>query len=175
MYHYDPLVLAFVLNLQYPNLEIVKSQIFECIQQIESDDRGYVYHPDNLEILRHSGPVIASVANYKHPQDFNLETAILQTVNLVETQDVDAKKYIFIILDEYEPIQEYGLKKGLNMPTNAKFVVFSVSGRCHPSLSQVVPCQFIFDKPDKIAKHIVQIAQINNIKWCNYGKNIVSQ
>ena len=164
MYHYDPLVLAFVLNLQPPALSIVKSQIIECIQQIEDDDRGYVYHPNNLEILRHSGPVVGSIANYQTPQDFNLESAIEQTVALVETQDTDAKKYIFIILDEYEPNQEYSLKKGLNIPTDAKCIVISVSGRCHPSLSQVVNCQFIFDKSDNVGRHIVQIAEINNIK-----------
>jgi len=43
-------------------------------------------------------------------------------------------------------------------------VVICVSGRCHPSLPEVVNCQFIFDKPDNVGKHIVQIAKISNVK-----------
>jgi hypothetical protein len=159
MYHYDPLVLSFVLNLHNPALSVVKTQLVECVAKLQDDDRGYIYHPNNLDILTHSGAVVGSIANYQPLPDFQWDQAINQTVSLAETQDSDARKYIFIILDEYELNHEYRLKKGINIPTDAVFVILCVSRRCHPSLSQI-GCQVIFDNPENIGKHIIKIAEI---------------
>lgn len=168
MWSYQPLVLGFVLDLDLQNLISVKSKVIECVRRLESDDRGYVFHPSNLEILRHSGPVVASISNYKHPDDFNLEFAIKQTVILVETQDAETKKYIFVILDKYEDTQEYGVKKAMGCKSDCKFIFFGIGKRFSPSLSSVVKfhprCQFIACDINLLVENIVGIAEIQKVE-----------
>jgi hypothetical protein len=118
---YIPLVLGFVINVDFMRLPVVKAQLVECVRRLESDDRGYVFHPNNLEIMRNSGPVVASIANYEIPDDFDLEFAIKQTAAVLETQDTDTEKYVFVILDDYRESWEYGIKKAVSRG-DCKFV-----------------------------------------------------
>jgi len=175
MYHYDPLVLGFVLNLEFQFLERSKAQLVEVVRRIESDDRGYIYHPNNLKILQHSGPVVASISNYQHPKDFDLEIAIKQTVLSMATQDQDAKKYVFVILDQYEQ-ESYGVKQALNldvkMDCGCVFTFLGIGNRYNPELSHVEEwhprCTFVsLNNPELLAEKIIAIAKVRevNLLW----------
>jgi hypothetical protein len=114
-YHpYNPIVIGLVLNIE-KDISKVKKQLIDVIKDLEADDRGYVYHPDNLEILKHSGPVVASIANYIHPKDFDIEIALKQTLILAGMEDDDSKKHVFVIVDDYEEDWTYRLNKAIKM------------------------------------------------------------
>jgi hypothetical protein len=172
MYHYDPLVLGFVLNLELQFLERSKAQLVEVVRRLESDDRGYIYHPSNVKILQHSGPVVASISNYQHPRDFDLEVAIKQTILSMATQDVDAKKHVFVVLDQYENGQSHRVKQSLNldikMDCGCIFTFLGIGNRYDPEISRVTEwhprCKFVsLENPDLLAEKIIAIAEVREI------------
>jgi len=76
---YNPALLGFVLDVRWPNVNIVKHQVVESIRHMESDERAYTYSSENLTIPRWVGQAVGSVANFHHHHDFNASNGIKQT------------------------------------------------------------------------------------------------
>lgn len=100
---------GIVLDISNSNrLQDVSCQIIKTIPQIEGDDCFYVAGTGDLK--KHRGEMIASVATYCRPLDFNLGKAMQGAMDLFSQQDCDALKTILVFTDCYNPALSYNVK-----------------------------------------------------------------
>lgn len=129
---YNPVILSFIIKVSHQNLPMVKKSLVHAAKRLETDDRGYVYVPGNYKVSRRRGKVIGNIANHRPERYFRLEMALKQTIHVLGMEDVDAKKYIFIIIDDYDKQREYEIGKGLHKNVqedcNCNFVFCDLMG-----------------------------------------------
>jgi len=97
---YNPCLLGFIINVPRLILDAVKKEVVSSIRTMESDEKSYTYHPDNQEIPRWPGQAVGKVGNYQAPMDFDLPSALKQTILLFSMEDFDFDKNVFIILNK---------------------------------------------------------------------------
>jgi len=102
---YDPVLLGFIVDVNRRRLKSVKEAIISAICKMESDEMAYIYYPSHGDIPRWPGEAVASIANYK-PVKVDLRHGIKRVLSLMAKEDEDAKRYLFVILDELSPIQD---------------------------------------------------------------------
>jgi hypothetical protein len=95
---YDPVLLAFILDVKPMRLSKVKEQLVEAVSQMESDEKAYIYHPDNASIPRWVGQAVGCVANYKSA-DIDFKTAYKTVLGLMAEEDYDARRFLFVVVD----------------------------------------------------------------------------
>jgi len=167
MFSYKPVILGFVVDLSAQTLPAVKHQVIECVRHLEADDRCYVYHPDDLEMAIHAGPVVAAISNYMHPQDFDLEIAIKQTILMLGMEDQDTDKYIFALVDKYPTNWEHQLKNALrlDLKENARcqFTFFNFSKHDVSKLEEFHPkCKCLnVEELNTLSEKIVEMTGID--------------
>ena len=170
-FSYNPAILGFILDLSPLCLVKVKEQLVDAVKDIESDDKGYVYHPSDLKIKRNPGPVVASISNYEHPHDFDLVTGIRQVVYLMGMEDYDANKFVFSIVDDYDESNYYGIVQAMKLDLkedyNCQFVFLNVKTR-HIGLEDFVEihprCRYLYvENTDKLTEIILEIYKDYNV------------
>jgi len=95
---YDPVLLAFILDVKPMILPQVKEQLVEAVSQMESDEKAYIYHPGNANIPRWVGQAVGCVANYK-PAKIDFKTAYKTVLGLMAEEDYDARRFLFVVID----------------------------------------------------------------------------
>ena len=112
-FDYNPVLLGFVIDVQWPHVNTVKMQLVESIRHMESDERAYTYSADNLTIPRWPGQSVADVANFHRFLDFNMPDGIKQTIILLSQEDFSFDKYLFVITDSYTEKQAHRVTRSL--------------------------------------------------------------
>jgi hypothetical protein len=81
-------------------LDIIKAQLVEVIVSLgESDDRVYIYHPDQQDIPAHQGVTIARLMDYETPAPFGECAAIGYTLALLAQQDEPVRRKFIYLTD----------------------------------------------------------------------------
>ena len=87
-------------------IDIVKKKFAAFIKQYISNgiDAFYLYHPELVDVCFVNGEAISAVGNYETDGWlFNLETALKQTLYVLETRDLE--RYLFLITDRLSDIK----------------------------------------------------------------------
>lgn len=96
----NEMIVFFVVDLNKANLKPVKNELVKVVQFLQEDNKAYIYHIDNTSIPENKGGAVGKIANYSHPLDFNLISAIRNTLELQKLEDDNTRKPTFIILDK---------------------------------------------------------------------------
>lgn len=102
---YSPVVLGFILDVEDVFLlKKIKLTVVESVRRVENDDRVYLWHYDHKEIPRWPGQAVATIAKYRPPVEFKLGQALEETVKLIDREDFDMERHVFVILDNEKDI-----------------------------------------------------------------------
>jgi hypothetical protein len=109
---YTPHFIGIVLDIaNQKQLESVSRQIIQMVQKIEGDDRIYI--GGTGEMKRWRGQMIASVATYNRPLDFDIGKTIQDVMEKFSSEDSDARKLVFVFTDCYKSSFSYNVKISL--------------------------------------------------------------
>lgn len=134
-FSYKSLVLGFILDVAPQRLQEVKTALVEAVMQLESDDRAYIFHPDDLEVKRNRGAVVGSIARYEHPTNFEISHALKHLVYLVGGEDEMSDKHIFVIVDELEEKSKYQIASALKLDLRENY-------GCNFTFCELIPSDF---------------------------------
>lgn len=99
----NELIVSFIVDLNKNNLKLVKNELVKVVQYLEEDSKAYIYHLNNISLPDNKGNAVGKIANYSHPVDFNLISAVQNTSTLLKLEDDSVRKPIFVILDKFNP------------------------------------------------------------------------
>jgi len=154
---YNPALLAFVIDVSWPNILHVKKQIIESIRQMESDERAYTYHPNDLEIPRWPGQAVGAVANFHRPLDFNIAVGLKQIIFLFSQEDKDFEKKVFVITDSCNSELKHRLNRSL---------AWNVKEDCGCNFYFLVlkECKFLEEVcEDEIDRHYIFVPSVDDL------------
>lgn len=106
------IVIDFDTNQSVDNrtfLDVLKDGLVDFATQLGLNCGLYVAHPDNTEMPRKQGDLVAAVVRFKAGS--NAAKTMKQAVEIVGNQKAD--KYIFLVTDCYNPKNKYHYEKGL--------------------------------------------------------------
>jgi len=66
-------------------------------------------------MFRHPGEVVGAFMNVKQLGGFRIDHALKQTVYLMTMEDIDAEKYVFLVIDKDSKTLERYVQKGLSL------------------------------------------------------------
>lgn len=139
---YNPVILAFVLDIHTSLIYKIKDELVEAVRSLETDDSVFVYNCNDVAVARKPGPAVGIIANYRPllvSDDFSVADAIKETVALVSMEDIDSLKFVFVLTDKKNP-DIYQIRKGINFnkkyDCGCSFVFFGL-GRCDESLLEL--------------------------------------
>ena len=110
------------------DVDIVKDILLKKF--LDDDKRVYVSHPDFRVLPRDSGESTYYIATYREPLKFSVDVLFRQAINLVGECVEDCDKYVFLITNRFQTLNNYQYRKGFlssgirNYPI--KFFVFGV-------------------------------------------------
>jgi hypothetical protein len=99
---HTPILLGLILYLSHSNFQLVKNEMVTFARQIEEEERLYVYHPNYNKIQPQASRAIAAIANYK-VVPITVHAAIRKTLKVMEEEDFDIERHIFVIMDQVPP------------------------------------------------------------------------
>lgn len=116
----------------------LREELTKLLHKMQGGDRAYYYYPDNLTVFRHPGEVIGHIMNQRASTCDNLAEGLSQTVAMLTMEDIDAEKFVIVILDRDDVLTDYNLKKCLKLARRAKmeckFILITLGDDCSRSL-----------------------------------------
>lgn len=110
--NYTPKAFAFVLNLK-KNISIVKKQLIDFIQNIESDDKIYVQNKFEI-VFEKRGQAIASLNFYRYDPNYLLHLKMRDALAAISFSCEDHEKIVYIISDNFD-FDDYQFQKVVNL------------------------------------------------------------
>ena len=110
---YDPSLLTFIIDVHNDKLQKVKDELVEAVRHMESDEKAYLYHPNNNQIPRWPGAAVGMIANF-FPSKIKWRKAFNHCIALSLEEDEDAARFFYIIIDHLDETFYHSFKRALS-------------------------------------------------------------
>lgn len=97
------------------HLDVVKRELSQTAKIMQAGDRAYLYSPEQTTVFRHPGELVGAVMNATKLGGINIEHALKQTVYIMSIEDMDAGKYVILLIDGETKFLERYVRKGLKL------------------------------------------------------------
>jgi hypothetical protein len=163
-YSSDQVLVGCIVDVSPETWRHLKKEIVNFVVGMQSDDRFYIFDPDQTSILRKSGQFVASVANYRI-SPIDLSTAVKWTEHLLASEEGwHAEKLIFIIADHYDSEYDRSMRKPFDVDIRDRyenrFFVYGIGSQCEglEIVTDMHPkCQFkLFPTTDGLSEDMIK-------------------
>lgn len=119
---YNPILVSIIVHVPMPLLLKIQPLVSNALEKLETDDRAYIYTPDEYHIGKKRSVSLAALSNFKPIENFRLDYALKHTLSVIGPEDIDVNKYIFIILNHFNKNEsEHGVIKCFNIDINKDY------------------------------------------------------
>jgi len=160
----NQVVVSFLLDIYREKFAQVKPQLIEACRKLQSDDVGYFYIPEGMYPLKPGG-MVAAIANHKQYIDPYIGDAMRQIITAMSYEDLDCKKYVFVISDHFSTTGEFKIKAAMNLEHkedhNCDFIFINLAGSggrfLKPLCEKYDNSSYVETTPDKLTDLITEI------------------
>jgi len=166
---YSPLLAGIVLDISAQHhsdsrryLDIIKAQLVEAITPLgETDDRVYIFHPNNHDIPGYQGRSIVLLMDYHVPPMFSDIQAVNFTLSLIGQEPHGPRKQLVYITDRNRGHNRVGLEIALNQNRikdyRCQLHFIGIGDKYNPALLDLPLTAHHLDDPYGLAEKMTEV------------------